>query len=212
MPDTLGIPLSERVYDGLRQEIFAGRRRPGDRLVEREIAQDYAVSRVPVREAIQRLARDGLVDISPKRGATVREHSIEQVQDFYALREMLESLAGRLAARRRTSDQLDELWQVHDSSAADFAAGDHAAGMSKTLIFHRRIIAAANSEPLRSAMQPLHQGIQWTLGQNHAEDALVAEHRAIVAAIEAQDERTTEDLVRKHTRHGYVILLAGLTA
>ncbi len=203
--------LAEHVYDGLRREIFNGVRRPGDRLVEREIAVDYAVSRVPVREAIQRLSRDGLVDVEPQRGASVRQHTIDQVQDFYALRELLEGLAGRLAARRRTPEQVAELWQVHDSSAWDFAAGDHAGGMSKTLVFHRLIMELSGSEPLRSAMGPLHQGIQWTLAQNHAEDSLVQEHRGIVQAIEDADEQTAELRMRAHTRHGYVILLAGLT-
>ncbi len=204
-------PRAEAVYEGLRHEIFTGRRAAGDRLVEREIAELYGVSRVPVREAIHRLGRDGLVDLLPKAGARVREHSIEQVQDFYALRELLEGLAGRLAARRRTAEQLAGLREVHHSSAQDFAAGDHAAGMSKTLIFHRRIIEAAHSEALDGSLRPLQQGIQWTLRQNHAEDALVDEHRAIVSAVEAQDEETAERLVRAHTRHGYVILLAGLT-
>lgn len=204
-------PRAQAVYAGLRREIFGGLYQPGERLVEREIAVRYDVSRVPVREAIHRLGRDGLVDLSPKAGARVRDYTPEQVQDFYALRELLEGLAGRLAARRRTSEQLAGLWEVHQSSAADFAAGDHAGGMSKTLIFHRQLLDAADSGPLRQALEPLHQGIQWTLGQNHAEDSLIEQHRAVVQAVEERDEQAAEERVREHTRHGYVILLAGLT-
>lgn len=199
------------VYEGLRHEIFSGLRAPGDRLVERQIADHYRVSRVPVREAIHRLGRDGLVELLPSAGARVRDYTVEQVQDFYALRELLEGLAGRLAARRRTTEQLANLWEVHHSSAANFASGDHAGGMSKTLIFHRQLLEAADSGPLRQALEPLHQGIQWTLGQNHAEDSLVEQHRSIVQAIEERDEQAAEERVREHTRTGYVILLAGLT-
>src|SRR5690606_24936012 len=96
------IPISSRaelVYEALRDDIFNNRLRPGERVSEERIAQRLKVSRTPVREALKRLHAEGLVEITPHRGAVVRDPSGEELAELCTVREVLEGLAARLAAR-----------------------------------------------------------------------------------------------------------------
>src|SRR5262245_43634726 len=99
-------PLREAVQDAIRAGIVAGRYPPGGPHLEDGIAQELDVSRNPVREALQALATEGFVVIEPRRGARVATVSRDRAVDLFEVREALEGLAARLAAERRTPDQL----------------------------------------------------------------------------------------------------------
>src|SRR3954451_20809601 len=98
--DRVGHTLSDKVEAVLREQIIRGERAPGDRLNEVEIAAELAVSRGPVREAMQRLARDGLVRIESHRGAFVRALDAREVRALFEVRSSLECQAAALAAER----------------------------------------------------------------------------------------------------------------
>src|SRR5581483_11474189 len=100
--------LGEQTYNELRRAIVQGRLRPNQRLIETELAEEYAVSRTPVRETLQRLAVEGLI-VPARRGWIVREHSLEEINEIYEVRAALEGFAARLAAQRATKAQLDEI-------------------------------------------------------------------------------------------------------
>ena len=109
---TIGLrhqPLRRAVQDELRRAIIAGRYQQGERLFEDQIAQELEVSRNPVREALQALAGDGFVELEPRRGARVATVSAKRAEELFEVRESLEGLVARLAARRRTPAQLTEL-------------------------------------------------------------------------------------------------------
>src|SRR5690242_16601242 len=89
---------SERVYRGLREQILTGNLAPAVRLVELQLAQHFAVSRTPVREALKRLIAEGLVVADANRGMIVRDVDPAEVEDIYVVRESLDGLAARLAA------------------------------------------------------------------------------------------------------------------
>lgn len=93
-------PRSETLVDALRESILTGRYAPGTRLVQEDLAEAFGVSRIPLREALRRLEGEGLVVISPNRGAVVRPLAPKDVVDLYDLRLALESLAIRRAAER----------------------------------------------------------------------------------------------------------------
>src|SRR5262249_59008431 len=99
--------LSESAYLSLRQAIHSGRFRPGDRIREAEIALWLGISRTPVRDALQRLEGDGLVTAAPRRGLVVTQIEPGQVAELYAVREVLEGLAGRLAAQPASAAGVD---------------------------------------------------------------------------------------------------------
>lgn len=114
MPESAIAPLRDhralawRVYDALRQDIFGLVLDPGTQLVERDLATRFGVSKSPVRDALQRLAGEGLVIQSDYRGVTVREISFEEADEIYAFREVLEEMAVTLATPRLTDEDFIE--------------------------------------------------------------------------------------------------------
>src|SRR6266545_1550547 len=100
------LTLWQRVYTHLREEILAGGLRPGTELAEVALSEQLGVSRGPIREAIGRLASEGLVTVRPRRGAVVRSVSKEEFLELYQVREALELMAVRLAVPRLTADDL----------------------------------------------------------------------------------------------------------
>jgi len=107
-------PLSETAYESVRQAIFSGQFRPGDRLLEGELAASLGISRTPLREALQRLEAEGLVTAAPRRGLIVTELERDEIASLYAVREVLEGLAGRLAAQHASSTEIDAMRDVLD--------------------------------------------------------------------------------------------------
>src|SRR4029077_10666689 len=99
-------PLSEEAYDVLRAAILSGRLAPGARLVEADIARQMAISRSPVREAVRKLEREGMVEYKPRRGTVVVGLSRDDVADAYQLRAHLEAYGARLAAPPAAAEQL----------------------------------------------------------------------------------------------------------
>src|ERR687884_94343 len=98
----------------IREAIVDGRLAPGARLKEEELARELGISRTPIREALLILQAEGLVDAAPNRGATVRAHTAQDLDDLYQLRALLEGFAARRAAARLTAEQLEELWASCD--------------------------------------------------------------------------------------------------
>ena len=136
-------PLSEEAYDVLRAAILSGRLPPGARLVEADIARQMATSRSPVREAVRKLEREGMVEYKPRRGTVVVGLSRDDVADAYQLRAHLEGLwrrAGRDARARRASLPT---WSSSSSAWARAPWWTTCPGWSRpTCEFHRSICAA----------------------------------------------------------------------
>jgi DNA-binding GntR family transcriptional regulator len=105
-------PLVEKIRVHLEEQIIAGRLKPRQRLVEEEIAREMSVSRSPIREALRALEREGLVTLTPGRGACVADLTLEEVDDVYAVRVRLGGLLFSLAARHATEATIDRLDQV----------------------------------------------------------------------------------------------------
>lgn len=201
-----GPSLAASVYETLRRSVLDGRLKPGSRLVERDLARSLDVSQVPVREALQRLATEGLVDLEPRRGAFVHAHTTAEIVELFELREIIESGAARLAASRRSPEQLAEIRQIHERSIALFQAGDHDAGMAATIDFHHALTAAANNSSLDQVASTIDIRMQWTLHRNNDEAALIQEHGEILDALTSRNGALLEHLVRWHTRHGLLNL------
>src|SRR6266516_7702345 len=118
------LTLWQRVYDHLREEILAGRLKPGAELAEVALSEQLGVSRGPLREAIGRLAAEGLVTVRPRRGAVVRSLSKEEFLEAYQVREALEALAVRLAVPRLSRVDLARLQELTDEMAGCAQRGE----------------------------------------------------------------------------------------
>lgn len=180
-------PLREAVRDTLRTRIFEGHYAPGTRLVERDLAAEFNVSRLPIREALRMLRQEGLIRDRASRGSEVAGLSAKDVEDLFDVRESLEVLACRLAASRATEDDLKRLAGLLDDAERFLAKGSILEAHRANSEFHDAITAIANNNFLRSALEPLQGRMHWLF--RHVSDLpeLIQEHRDLYAAIASGD-------------------------
>lgn len=146
---------TDRAYQAISEDIGAGRYRPGQRLVEAEIARRAGVSRTPVRQALRWLEREGVVEIEKRRGAKIRALSTEQIADLYELRAQLEAFACGLAARRSRDDDRDELRRLahaFDVAAREDESKDFTDVRATNAALHRKIADMARNPFLGMAL------------------------------------------------------------
>jgi DNA-binding GntR family transcriptional regulator len=195
-----GIPLSEAVFRSLCQALRIGLYRPGDRLREEDVAQRLKVSRTPVREALGRLMAKGFVEPAGGRGLIVRSLDTAEVLELYAMREILEGAAARLAAQYVSPPEIDALRDLEEAFEAQISDPGEMARLNRA--FHETIFRAARNRYLDSALQELQDGIALlgatTFTVSGRPSTAAEEHRALIAAIGARDPDRAERLARSH--------------
>src|SRR5438445_4793912 len=139
------LTLWQRVYDHLREEILAGRLKPGAELAEVPLSEQLGVSRGPLREAIGRLAAEGLVTVRPRRGAVVRSLSKEEFLELYQVREALETMAVRLAVPKLEPDDVAQLEQLIEAMSGHAERDEVTEFFAANLAFHGRLFAASGN-------------------------------------------------------------------
>jgi DNA-binding GntR family transcriptional regulator len=195
-----GIPLSEAVFRSLCQALRVGTYRPGDRLREEEVAQRLKVSRTPVREAFGRLLAKGLIEPAGGRGLIVRSLDTAEVLELYAMREILEGAAARLAAQHASLPEIDALKDLEQAFEAHLDDPLEMARLNQ--VFHETIFRAARNRYLDSALQELQDGISllgsttFSVGGRPATAA--EEHRGLIDAIAVRNPDLAEKLARTH--------------
>jgi DNA-binding GntR family transcriptional regulator len=190
----------QRVRDELRERILTGRLKPGDRLVERELAEDLGVSRVPVREAIRSLEAEGFVVVQSPRRVVVRQLARVDVEELFDVREALESLAAGLAAARAGKPELRRLERLLADAARATSRGDAARIPVLNSRFHDEIVAIAGNGLLTSLLQPLEGRLRWLTSQNEHWSDLLDEHHRLVDAIASGDEARAREFAAEHVR------------
>lgn len=195
---------AELVYITLRQDILNNTYRPGQRLSEEAIAQELNVSRTPVREALKRLHAEGFVEITPHRGAVVRDPSGEELAELCTVREVLEGLAARLAARSISLIEVYSLERLLAEMEAAMAEGRLADLDALNFQFHETIwIASRNrylAHQLRQLRQFVHRLQESTLTVQGRKEEAYREHKALFEACAAGDPDEAERLAREHVR------------
>ncbi|MGE5639790.1 MAG: GntR family transcriptional regulator [Clostridia bacterium] len=202
---TLGenhLSLSERVTGELRRSILTGERRPGDRLVEDRLSEEMGVSRIPVREALRTLAAEGLVDLQPRRGASVADISKEVGRDLVEVRATLEGLNARLAARHREPGIITELRQVLQAGNAAARARSVEDLVRLNGEFHDKLAQAGRNSILWDIMRMLRERTNLVFAANGARRAQQDwdEHSKILAAVIEGDEEVAGMLAERHVR------------
>lgn len=186
----------------LEQEIITGHLRPGYRLDENSVAQRFQVSRTPVREALRHLASIGLVEVRPRRGAIVAAPGLKDLLEMFEVMAVLEGMCGRLAARRFSQEERDELRKLHAQSRR-FVDRDDADGYyDANVAFHEAIylggknrFLADQTRNLRNRLAP-YRRLQLRR-RNRLADSY-DEHGQILDAIVAGDEQRVDDLLQSH--------------
>ena len=190
----------------LRQRIFAHELTPGDWIDEQKLAEQYGISRTPLREALKVLASEGLVDLKPRRGCYVTEISRQDLDDIFPLMAMLEGRCAADAVKRAKSADVKQLAEMHERLEAASREGRIDAFFEANQEFHKRIQELANNRWLLSVIQDLRKVLK--LSRLHSlslEGRLqqsLEEHRAIMAAIKTGDAAKSEKLMYEHILSG----------
>jgi DNA-binding GntR family transcriptional regulator len=200
---------AEQAAQSLRDEILSGAIPSGARLGEAELAGRLSVSRTPIREALSRLAAEGLVELQPNRGARVATWTPEQLREIFELRLRLEPYAVRVAVPLLTEEQLTEL----DELAAAMLDRDLGAIVELNRRFHAIFIDAAGSPPLAGALRGVtHASVVHQNFHDYTPDALsrsLHHHVEMVAAARAGDGDWAEAIMRAHLYNARATMIGG---
>lgn len=201
--DAKAYRVSERKaspYEKLSQAIMTGELAPGQPLIETALAEWCEVSRTPIREALTRLEQDGLV-VRGERGLMVRERSPEEILDLYETRIVLEAMASRVAATRRSYLDLMTMRRIASRLEA-MGTDDEMAMAAGNREFHRAVWRASHNDSLSDLLERLDMHLarypSTTLSQPGRWAEANLEHQEIIAAIEAQDPELAHDVAARH--------------
>lgn len=196
--------LYEEVAELLRQRIFNRELEPGSWIDELKLAEAYGISRTPLREALKVLATEGLVTMKVRRGAYVTEVSEKDLSDVYHLLALLESDAAGVVASRASAEQLAELQAMHDELEA--ATQDRERFFAINERFHLKLLEIADNRWRTQMVADLRKVMK--LNRHHSLfktgriSESLAEHRAVMAALQAQDAELARSRMRAHFQNG----------
>jgi DNA-binding GntR family transcriptional regulator len=196
-------PLRERVYEALLELITTRALRPGQHLVESELAGHLGVSRQPVREALQRLNTEGWVDLRPAQGAFVHEPTEAEADQLLSVRTLLEAEAARLAAANSGTvgiEALEELCAKGEQAVAD---DDVDLAVVTNAAFHAKVMELAGNLVLAELAGQVDRRVRWyytPVARQRGRQSWI-EHRELIAAISARDEQRAAEVMRAHTEH-----------
>jgi len=193
---------AERIREALEQSILLGEREPGSRLDETRLAERFAVSRTPVREALRLLAASGLVEHRPHRGVFVRVPDVHELAEMFEVMAELEGLCGRLVARRADSRDLARLERLADDCERALSSGDADHYYRENERLHAALYELSGNGYLAERASALHHRLQpYRRLQLRVPMRLresMREHRAVVAAIVAGDAEAAARELRAH--------------
>jgi len=175
---------------------------PGMKLNERELCETLGISRTPLREAMKVLAAEGLIDISPNRGAFVSRMSESEIWETFEVMSGLESLSGELAAVRITPAELAEIKALHYAMLACHAQNDLPGYYSRNQAIHNKINEASRNSVLRQMYTSLNRRLQALRFKSNFQaekwDKAVQEHEEMIKALEARDGARLGSVLRQH--------------
>jgi len=203
-------PLRDKIYASLKNTIITAKLQPNERLIEVTIAADMGTSRTPVREALQKLEKEGLIFRLPTTGFAVKGVAEEEVEDILNLQCVLEGYAGRLAASRITEDELRSLSDLIKGQEDCLENSDTETFIRLDAEFHDAIHRAAENTRLYDLVQGLSDYIDRSrvivFRSPAALHLSVKDHRKMVSLMKAKNTKQIEKLIRKHITRGKNII------
>ncbi|NDV52705.1 GntR family transcriptional regulator [Salipiger sp. PrR003] len=207
------VPLSDVVYAQVRDLLREGELAPGQRLSESELCERFQVSRTPAREAIHRLINEGFLAVSGSGRPCVAEIDINAAEEIYDMREAVECLAARLAAKKATTEDLIELRAILDEQRRGVSTETEFLPINDR--FHGCIYRISGNRYVQRTASILLVSAGMIRGTTHGkydfETFSLKEHEEIYQAIEDGDSAAAEAAMRRHTRHGRFQRIALLT-
>lgn len=195
-------PLRDRVLNALRDAIVSAELKPGDPLIELELSAQLGVSRAPLREAIQILSREGLVETVPYRGSIVRNLSRRDIEELYSLRSVLESFAIQRIIQRNDPEQVSRLRSVFDAMLVAAQDGDLKAVNNLDREFHDTLIELGDHNLLVMTWSSVSLRVRQVMALRNRRNSditrIAYNHLPIIEAIEKGAETEALQLIREH--------------
>jgi len=208
------LTLREKILETIREAIINGTLKSGERVSEPELAERFGISRTPIREAFRQLESEGYLTVAPRKGAMVTSLSERDVEEFYAIKSILEGYAARMAAEKLTDKEIERLEAINERLETLAEDGDIKAFFKVHNEFHDLFIKAAGNEKLLELINQL------MLKFNRLRIASLAipgrmqisvnEHKKILDAFRKKDGERADGLVRKTAAYGGQVLIQSM--
>jgi DNA-binding GntR family transcriptional regulator len=194
-------PVSERIFEEIRDAVTFGHLKPGERLSEKRLCGEFRVSRTPLREALRKLQAQGYITLEANVGATVRKISLEEVEDIYDILSLLEPHAAMLAAAGRTKEDIRTLKHIFQGMNVQSAKDDYRVWVRKNDDFHNCIHMMSRRSVLSETIHYLRNRIYrfriLITGREYVENYSL-EHERILKAIISGEGKEAAKHMRKH--------------
>jgi GntR family transcriptional regulator, trigonelline degradation regulator len=209
-------PLRQLVIAKLRDAIICGLLKPGDRLIESRLTQTLKVSRPSLREAMRQLEAEGLIEIFPNRGPTVKVLTYEEAKHVYDLREVVEGLCARYFALSGSEEQIDRLSKAVEEVDVALKSGKREAIVQTKHLFYEAFVAGCDSELIRTYVRQLiaQTSYLWSSSLNHPGRPLesISERRHLAEAIRCREPEQAAAAAQILVKHASIIGLSSLRA
>lgn len=206
------LTLRERILETIRDAIMSGALKPGEKVAEPELAARFGISRTPIREAFRQLESEGYLSVVPRKGALVASFSAKDVEEFYAIKSILEGYAARKACSLLTTREINKLEGINEKLREIAAEGDVRHFFRVHNSFHDLFIKGAGNDKLHDMIAALLKKFQRlrlaSLSKPGRMLMSVEEHEKIIEAFRKRDPILAEMLVQKNAEYGGKVLIA----
>lgn len=207
------LTLRERILETIRDAIIKGSLKPGEKVAEPELAERFGISRTPIREAFRQLESEGYLTVIPRKGAVVAAFSQKDVEEFYAIKSILEGYAAKRACENITVKEIEKLEAINAKLSLLAEGSDVKQFFKIHNDFHDLFIRAANNEKLYVLINNLVGKFQRlrlaSLSISGRMKISVEEHEKIIDAFRKRNPAAAEKLVRKNAEYGGLVLMGG---
>lgn len=206
------LTLREKILETIRDAITSGALKPGEKVAEPELAERFGISRTPIREAFRQLESEGYLTVIPRKGAVVVSFSAKEVEEFYAIKSILEGYAAYQACSHLSEKEIDRLVTINEKLRHLAEEGDIKHFFKIHNDFHELFRKAADNAKLDEMIDGLLHKFQRlryaSLSKPGRMKVSVQEHVKIIEAFRARDGKMAEQLVRKNAEYGGRVLMS----
>jgi len=206
--------LREKILETIREAILKGQLKPGEKVAEPELAERFGISRTPIREAFRQLESEGYLTVIPRKGAVVTSLSERAVEEFYAIKSILEGYAARMAAENLAEKDIEKLEAINARLAQLAAEGDVKTFFKVHNEFHELFIKAAENEKLQELINQMMLKFNRlrlaSLSLPGRMEISVQEHKKIIEAFRSKNGEMADNLVRKTASIGGQVLIQSM--
>ncbi len=208
------LPLREVVFNNLRNAILKGQLKPGERLLENQLAEKLGVSRTPVREALRMLEQENLVELIPRRGAQVLDISADDIKNILEIRSALEVLSIRHACHNMSAEDIEELKKYNAIFEKAFEEKNYEEVATSDEKFHDVLFRSTGNSKLVSIINNLQTQVyryrMAYLEVYETKTAVINHHRNIIQAVEKHDDVMGANVMEEHISHQTQVILQSL--